>query len=209
MEGRIIIVPCAQVSFRDGTTESRVPISRMALSKSALSFAAATTPEENKPAISQRSLYGIQEVEADKMSFDFDAADFVVNSSLDIESWIEQEDEYSRGVLIGGSLKSKSHDPRDESTRFHPSLRSISYDSKSMAQANAVDNGAYTSLDDKNDITWAASGGAGNEAIDIEVIFNEPPLGLTLSMGTDGEPEVTKTVINGAAMRMVSVNIIL
>lgn len=186
-----------------------MPISRMALSKSALSFAAASernsvdTLEENKHANPQRSLYGIQEVDADNMSFDFDPADFVVNSSLDIESWIEQEDEYSRGILTGGSLKSKSHDPRDESAKFYPSLRSISYDSKSIAQGNAVDNGAYTSLDDKGDVTWAANG-AGNEAIDIEVIFDEPPLGLTLSMGTDGEPEVTKTVINGAAMRMVS-----
>ena len=181
----------------------------MALSKSALSFAAASernsvdTLEENKYANPQRSLYGIQEVEVDNMSFDFDPADFVVNSSLDIESWIEQEDECSRGMLTGGSLKSKSHDPRDESARFHPSLRSISYDSKSFAQAIAADNGAYTSLDDKGDITWAANG-AGNEAIDVEVIFHEPPLGLTLSMGTDGEPEVTKTVMNGAAMRMVS-----
>eukprot|EP01036_Dinobryon_divergens_P022130 gene22130-30366_t len=196
-----------KVCFRDGTTESRVPISRMALSKSALSFAAASernsvdTLEENKYANPQRSLYGIQEVEGDNMSFDFDPADFVVNSSLDIESWIEQEDECSRGMLTGGSLKSKSHDPRDESARFHPSLRSISYDSKSFAQAIAADNGAYTSLDDKGDITWAANG-AGNEAIDVEVIFDEPPLGLTLSMGTDGEPEVTKTVMNGAAMRM-------
>ena len=196
------------MSFRDGSTESRVPTSRMALSKSALSFATTSAErsnvdaqeENNKPAISlQRSFSGIEEG-ADKTSFEYDAADFIVNSSVDIESWIEQDEDYSGGIYTGGLLKSKSHDPSDSTSRFQPSLRSVSYDPQSVSQLNAMNN-AYTSLDDKNDYAGAVNG-AGHEA-DIEVTFDEPPLGLTLSMGADGEPEVTKTVLNGAAMRMV------
>ena len=185
----------------------------MALSKSALSFATAAAErnsvdaqqEKSNPAISQqRSSSGMQDEEVvEKNSFEYDTADFIVNSSVDIESWIEQEEDDGIGIYTGGLLKSKSHDPRDSNSRFQPSLRSVSYDSQNISQMNAMNN-AYTSLDDKNDYAGAVNG-AGQETVsmDIEVTFDEPPLGLTLSMGTDGEPEVTKTVLNGAAMRMV------
>lgn len=231
-----------KVCFRDGSTESHVPTARMALSKAVFSFASAAAAaqaskevlEEEAHAIAHSSsqseeLSGLRQdyhslLEEDAGAGgqqDFKTTDFVVDSNVDMEMWMENDegdrfDEMDEG-FAGLSLRSKSYDPmRGKQPNAKSSLKSMSYDPQCSSSSgggggglSVVTSGAYISLDDDTDGLTEGVPGSGlatdGECSIIELTFDVPPLGLTLSVGQSGEPEVTKTVQNGAAMRMVKI----
>lgn len=192
--------------FRDGTAESHVPPTRMALSKSLVPSSQAQDVRFSAQDSHSHSSHGVEaEVENDvddegdynlhlsraikeceEELKDLNTAEFIAETSFDIDAWIENDDleEEADDFVPGLTLRSKSHGDVPYRHGVGSGLKAISYDSGST--------GNYVSLDDDAE-----------EGATTELTFSEPPLGLTLSVGANGQPEVTKTVTNGAAMRMV------